>query len=97
VQAVGGHELLEGGHHGGALGFVALEGVDPEREPGRVGEQADGDLWFQAALEGAVGGRGDPALGQDAREWSLLVGSMIRARTRWPKASSLLRSKARAV
>src|SRR5690349_15353796 len=38
-----------------ALGLVALERLDRQREPGRVGEQTDGDLWFQTAFFGEPG------------------------------------------
>jgi hypothetical protein len=49
-QLVGGHERLQHRQHGAGLGLVALERVHHQREPARVGEQADGDLWFQASL-----------------------------------------------
>jgi hypothetical protein len=32
------------------VGLVALEGVHHQREPSRIGQQADGDLWLQPAL-----------------------------------------------
>jgi len=38
VQTVGGHERLDRGQHGRRFGLVALERVDHEREPRRVGE-----------------------------------------------------------
>jgi hypothetical protein len=54
-ELVGGHERADGGQHGGGLGGVALERLHHQREPGRVGQQADGDLWFQAAFLGEAG------------------------------------------
>lgn len=49
-QAVGGLECLHHGQDGFGFGFVALERADLEREPARIGQQTDGDLWFQAAF-----------------------------------------------
>ena len=52
--------LLEGvddRQHRGGLGFVALEGRNGQREPGRVGEQTQGDLRFQPAFLGEPGSR----------------------------------------
>lgn len=37
------------------LGPVALERVDHQRRPGGVGQQADGDLWLEAASLGEPG------------------------------------------
>jgi len=53
-QLVGGHERLDHRQHGLGLSLVALEGADHQREPGGVGEQADGDLRVQAALLGVM-------------------------------------------
>ena len=49
-EAVGGLEGVDDGQHGGGLGFVALEGLHRQREPGGVGEQPDGDLRFQSPV-----------------------------------------------
>jgi hypothetical protein len=54
-ELVGGHERLDGGEHGLGLGLVALEGLDHQWEPGRVGEQSDGDLRLEAAFFGEPG------------------------------------------
>jgi hypothetical protein len=51
-QSVGGHERLQHRQHGLGLGPVALERVHHQREPGRVGQQPDGDLRVQAPLLG---------------------------------------------
>jgi hypothetical protein len=45
-QPVGGHERFDHRQHRGGLGPIAL------REPGRVGQQTDGDLRFQATFLG---------------------------------------------
>src|SRR2546430_2596269 len=52
LEAVGGHERLEGRQHRGGFGLVALERIDHQRETGGVGEQPDGDLRLQPALFG---------------------------------------------
>lgn len=52
---MGGHERLDHRQHRGGLGLVALERVDHQREPGRVGQQADGDLGLQATFLGGPG------------------------------------------
>ena len=54
-QAVGGHELLDHRQHRLGLGPVPLEGGDHQREPVLAGQQADGDLRFQAAFPGEPG------------------------------------------
>ena len=54
-ELVGGLEGVDDRQHGGGLGFVALERLDRQREPGGVGEQPDGDLRFQAAFLGEPG------------------------------------------
>jgi hypothetical protein len=48
-------ELLDDRDDGRRLGVVPLESVDQQREPGRVGEQTDGDLRLQAAFLGEPG------------------------------------------
>ena len=45
-----GLEGVDDRHHRGGLGLVALERRDVEREPGGVGEQAQGDLRVQTAF-----------------------------------------------
>ena len=40
----------DGGQHRGGLGLVALERLDHQREPGRIGEQPDGDLRLEAGF-----------------------------------------------
>jgi len=47
---VRGLERLDGGQHGCGLGLVAFEGLHYQREPRRVDEQADGDLWLEPPL-----------------------------------------------
>ena len=51
-QLVGGHELLDDRQHRLRLGPVALERGDHQREPGLVGQQADGDLRLQPPFLG---------------------------------------------
>ena len=46
------HERLDDRNHRGGLRLGALEGVDHQREPVLVGQQADGDLRLQAAFLG---------------------------------------------
>jgi site-specific DNA recombinase len=57
-QMVRGHEGSDDRQHGLRLRLVAFKGGHHEREPGLVGEQADGDLRLQAAL------LGEPALAE---------------------------------
>ena len=54
-ELVGGLEGVDDRQHGGGLGFVSLESLHGQREPGGVGEQSEGDLRFQAALLGEPG------------------------------------------
>ena len=54
VELVDGFEGVDDRQHGGGLGPVAFERLNHEREPGRVGEQTDGDLRFQAAFFGVM-------------------------------------------
>ena len=49
-ELVGGLEGVDHRNHGGGLGFVALKGRHVEREPGRIGEQTEGDLGIQPAF-----------------------------------------------
>ena len=56
-ELVGGLERVDHRQHGGGLGFVALERRNGQREPGRIGEQPEGDLRFQAAFLGEPGSR----------------------------------------
>jgi hypothetical protein len=49
-QPVRGHERSDHGEHGLGLGLVAFESLGHQREASRVGEQAQGDLWFEAAF-----------------------------------------------
>ena len=51
-ELVGGQERANRGQHRMDLCFVALERLDHQRETGRVGQQADGDLWFETPLFG---------------------------------------------
>ena len=54
-QLVGGLEGVDHRQHRGGLGLVALERLNRQREPGRVGQQAEGDLWLQTPLFGESG------------------------------------------
>jgi hypothetical protein len=54
-EPVRGLEGVDHRHHGGGLGFVALEGGHRQREPGRIGKQPEGDLRIQPALLGEPG------------------------------------------
>jgi hypothetical protein len=54
-QLVSFHERLDRRQHRGRLGLVALERVDHQWESRRAGQQADGDLRFQAAFRGEPG------------------------------------------
>ena len=47
---MGGLEGLDRRDDRGGLGAIALERFDHQREPARVGQQADGDLRLQAAF-----------------------------------------------
>jgi hypothetical protein len=49
------HERGDRGDHRRGLGLVALERLHHQREPGRVGEQPDGDLRIQPAFLGEPG------------------------------------------
>jgi hypothetical protein len=51
-QLVGGHERLQRRQHRGGRGLVPLERVHRQRKPGRIREQADGDLRVQTAFLG---------------------------------------------
>ena len=54
-QPMRGSERLDDRHDGLGLSGVAVEGVDLQREPADIGEQADGDLRFQPTLLGESG------------------------------------------
>jgi hypothetical protein len=55
AQLVGVHEGPDRRQHRDRFGLVALERLDHQREPGRVGEQPDGDLRLQPAFLGEPG------------------------------------------
>lgn len=54
-ELVGGLEGLDRRDDRGGLGTIALEGFDHQREPARIGQQADRDLWLQATFLGVSG------------------------------------------
>ena len=51
-EPVRAHERRDRRDHRGRLRLVALERLHHQREPGRIGEQTDGDLRIQPALLG---------------------------------------------
>jgi hypothetical protein len=55
VHLVGVYEGSDSWQHRDRFGLVALERLDHQREPGRVGEQPDGDLRLQSAFLGEPG------------------------------------------
>ncbi|BCO33714.1 hypothetical protein MHEC_01470 [Mycobacterium heckeshornense] len=52
---MGGLERVDHRQHGRGLGLVALEGSHCQREPSRIGQQTQGDLWIESTFLGKPG------------------------------------------
>jgi hypothetical protein len=53
-ELVGDFERVDHWQHGGGLGPVALEGLNGQWEPQRIGQQAQGDLRLEPAFLGVM-------------------------------------------